>query len=139
MTEHHAGYAVFLFDQAIEALGEPVKPYLQDGPAGPHIACDAVDTGGAFVELTLTARCDDGSEAEVELMIPVQMVRMIVSMRSDGVFGFAAREVALRATPLPVVGPDAPAPRDLSASVPATSAAGGVQPGMDDRRRPPEG
>jgi hypothetical protein len=32
-------YAVFLFPQAIEMLGEPIKPYLRDTPGGPHIVC----------------------------------------------------------------------------------------------------
>ena len=27
MTEHTSGYAVFLFEQAWEALGEAIKPY----------------------------------------------------------------------------------------------------------------
>ena len=28
-----SGYAVFLFPQALDALGDAVKPYLQAGPA----------------------------------------------------------------------------------------------------------
>lgn len=141
MSEHTAGYAVFLFDQAIEALGEPLKPYVQDGPYGPHIACEAVDTGGAFVEMALRARSEAGEEAEIELMIPIQMVRMIVSMRSDGVFGFRLRAGEVRASDtLPVVGPAAPPPRAPSAAVPATSAQAGMGEAIDDdRRRPPEG
>ena len=135
MTESTAGYAVFLFDAAIEALGEALKPYLQDGPGGPHIACRLVDTGGAFVEMTLPAPAGAGGDAETELMIPLQMVRMIVSMRSDEAFGFRQRDAAIRAAALPVVGPDAPAPREPSAAMPATADA--VE--LDDRRRPPEG
>ena len=33
------GYAVFFFPQALEALGEAIKPYLLDGPAGAHVLC----------------------------------------------------------------------------------------------------
>ena len=29
------GYAVFFFPQALEALGEAIKPYLQDGSGRP--------------------------------------------------------------------------------------------------------
>jgi hypothetical protein len=30
-------YAVFLFPQALEALGDAIKPYLRKTPGGPHI------------------------------------------------------------------------------------------------------
>ena len=38
------GYAVFFFPQALEVLGDPVRPFLQDGPAGPHVASLAATT-----------------------------------------------------------------------------------------------
>lgn len=83
-----AGYAVLFFPPALEVLGEAIKPYLQDGPIGPHIPCREVDTAGAFVEMTLVGRATDGREVEVELMVPGNMVRMIVSARSEHGFGF---------------------------------------------------
>lgn len=86
-----SGYAVFLFPQALEALGDAVKPYLQNGPAGPFVPCREVDTGGAFIELTLEGRTADGRAIDVELMMPGNMVRMIVSARSDAEFGFYDR------------------------------------------------
>ena len=86
-----AGYAVFFFAPALEALGDAIKPYLQDGPAGPHVPCRAVDTAGAFIEMTLEGRTADGREVALELMVPGNMVRMIVSARSDGEFGFHNR------------------------------------------------
>lgn len=138
MTEHTSGYAVFLYEQALEALGEPIKPYVQTGPSGPHVPCHEVDTGGAFVEMTLLARTDRGEPAEIELMIPMQMVRMIVSMRSEAVFGFAAGERELRVDALPVVGPDAPAAQEPSSSTPHAALPSGTS-GADDRRLPPEG
>ena len=49
----HGGYAVFFFPQALEALGEAIKPYLTSQPDGPHIFCREIDTGGAFTEMTL--------------------------------------------------------------------------------------
>ncbi len=142
MTESAAGYAVYLFEQAVEALGDAVRPYLKDGASGPHVCCHAVDTAGAFVEMNLRSRTDGGEPAEIELMVPAQMVRMIVSMRVDETFGFTVRGDELRTTPFPVVGPDAPSPRAPSAAVPATTAqagAGGSPVAEDDRRRPPEG
>jgi hypothetical protein len=117
-----AGYAVFFFAPALEALGEAIKPYLQDGPAGPHVPCIEVDTAGAFVELTLEGRTNDGREVALGLMVPGNMVRMIVSARSDGEFGFYNRSkpVPVRAPLEPVAPPAAPA--DTVATEPVPSA-----------------
>ena len=89
-----AGYAVFFFPPALEALGDAIKPYLQDGPAGPHVPCREVDTGGAFIEMTLEGRTVDGRAIALELMVPGNMVRMIVSAHSDEEFGFYNRNPA---------------------------------------------
>lgn len=140
MTEHTSGYAVFLFDQAFEALGEPVRPYVQDGPQGRHLPCHEVDTGGAFVELTIRASTERGADTEIELMIPAQMVRMIVSTRIDSAFGFAARHLEPGLAALPVVGPDAPPAEATSSAMPHASPVPGANAAVDDdRRRPPEG
>ena len=109
------GYAVFFFPPALEALGEAIKPYLQDGAAGPHVPCREVDTAGAFIEMTLQGRTAEGREASVELMVPGNMVRMIVSARSDDSFGFYDRsrplevmlEPGMTATAEPVPAPPA--------------------------------
>lgn len=95
----HAGYAVFFFPQALEALGGAIKPYLQDSPAGPHIACDEVDTAGGFVEMTLRGKTPEGRDVTLELMVPASMVLMIVSTQQDDVFGFRPHQAAPPATP----------------------------------------
>ena len=105
-----AGYAVFLFAPALEALGEAIKPYLQDGPAGPHVSCHEIDTGGAFIEMTLRGRAPDGREVELELMVPGNMVRMIVSAHSDNDFGFYDRNRPLPVVLEPGLKPVVPAP-----------------------------
>ncbi len=94
------GYAVFFFPQALEALGAAIQPYLQDGPAGPHVACHEIDTAGGFVELTLRGRTAEGRDVSLELMVPSSMVLMIVSSQQDGAFGF--RPHAPDAAPVPV-------------------------------------
>jgi hypothetical protein len=82
-------YAVFLYPQAHDALGDLLKPYLAEGPNGQHIICSEIDTGGAFCELTLHGKNQDGKIIEIELMIPTAMIRLIVSMHNDeGSFGF---------------------------------------------------
>ena len=85
------GYAVFFFAPALEALGDAIKPYLQDGPVGLHVPCREVDTGGAFIEMTLQGQAPGGRVIALELMVPGNMVRMIVSAHSDNEFGFYDR------------------------------------------------
>ena len=116
------GYAVFFYPQALEALGDAIKPYVQDGPAGAHVRCDEVDTGGAFIELTLNGHDASGADVALELMVPSAMVRLIASTQSDGTFGFGPRTPDKPAHPLPVTGPTAPAPDAPSQSGPASDA-----------------
>ena len=89
------GYAVFFFAPALEALGDAIKPYLVEGPAGAHVLCKEIDTGGALVEMTLEAKGTDGKPAMIELMVPGSMVRMIVSAHSDGNFGFGPQQATV--------------------------------------------
>lgn len=114
------GYAVFFFPNALEALGDAIKPYIQDGPAGPHVPCSEVDTGGAFVELTLQGKVPDGRNVALELMVPSSMVRMIVSARTDGSFGFTPR---LPAAASLQTEPEAAAEAPPAAALPAPEAA----------------
>lgn len=85
------GYAVFLYPQAVEALGAAIAPYLTQSDAGPHVLCEVVDTGGAFVQMQLRRRDAPGAEQTLELMVPSAMVRMVVSTHRDDAFGFGPR------------------------------------------------
>ena len=113
------GYSVFFFPQALEALGEAIKPYLQEGEAGPHVRCLEIDTGGSLIELTLDGRTPDDQPVLVELMVPSGMVRMIVSAHSDAMFGFGRRRGDPRE--LPVIGPTAEPAAAPSTSLPTTA------------------
>ena len=86
MSEHES-YAVFFHATALEALGDAIKPYLSDGPAGQHVQCVGLDTGGAFCEMNIHSQNANGKPIEIELMVPTAMIRMIVST-SDGNAGF---------------------------------------------------
>lgn len=89
MAESHL-YAVYFFPQALDALGEAIKPYLSDGPAGPHVLCADIDSGGPFFEMTLDGRSADGRKVELEVMVPMAMVRCVISVHGgDSEFGFA--------------------------------------------------
>ena len=115
------GYAVFFFPQALEALGEAIKPYLQEGPAGPHVLCTEIDTGGALIEMTLQGSTDEGKQIALELMVPSAMVRMIVSARSDASFGFGPRVAPALMATLPPVAASAPAAAAASEALPVTA------------------
>ncbi|MFD0740347.1 hypothetical protein ACFQZQ_13765 [Lysobacter koreensis] len=121
--EDSKGYAVFFFPQALEALGEAIKPYLQGGPAGEHVMCREIDTAGSLIEMTLDGRTQDDRPIVCELMVPSSMVRMIVSAQSDGAFGFGPRiRVAETVASAPVAAPTSPA-EALPAAVPAEASA----------------
>lgn len=127
------GYAVFFFPQALEALGDAIKPYLQDNPAvGPHVGCDEIDTAGALIEMTLKGRMPTGEYVDLELMVPSSMVRMIVSRQSGGVFGFGPRSYEASAPPpvLPTVGASARPAEAPAEAVPDSAAAG--SPAVED-------
>ena len=112
-----SGYAVFLFPQAMEALGDAIKPYLVEGPGGAHVLCTEIDTGGSLIEMTLNGATNDGQHVNLELMVPTSMVRMIVSARGEGSFGFGPRVAPALMSTLPPVAGNAPpadaAPRAL--------------------------
>ncbi|NLA68523.1 MAG: hypothetical protein GX856_09845 [Gammaproteobacteria bacterium] len=121
------GYAVFFFPQAIEALGDAIKPYIQDSPVvGPHVPCDEIDTGGALIELTMNGRMPTGEDVTLELMVPTSMVRMIVSRQSGGMFGFGPRshEAQAPGQALPTIGAAAPPAEAPALAVPDSSRAG---------------
>jgi len=135
------GYAVFFFPQALEALGEAITPYLQEGPAGAHVLCNEIDTGGALLEMTLHGRDSQNRDVALELMVPTSMVRMIVSTRSDESFGFGPH---VAAKPEPVVATGAggavalPAAdagverKTASAQMPAEAPAASQEPTAED-------
>jgi hypothetical protein len=113
------GYAVFFRPEAVEALGDALKPYLSESPRGIHLQCEEIDTSGAFVEMLIKRANREGNWTEVELMIPAGAIRMIVSCQSDGTFGFGPREtepVPLQV--LPPVGPTGEPPKAKPGAVP---------------------
>jgi len=126
------GYAVFFFPPALEALGDAIKPYLVEGPGGTHVLCREIDTGGALIEMTLDGLAGDGKPVELELMVPSNMVRMIVSVRSDGAFGFGPRVTAeaLAMEKLPALGPTASPAGAPSESLPHTVDMASTEPGL---------
>jgi hypothetical protein len=124
MSAERTAYAVFLHPQAIEVLGPAIQPYLSESPAGPHLACAEIDAGGALFEMTLLGRDAEGRMIEVDLMVPSGMVRLVVSIRREGDFGFGPREAP---TPGAPIVPDTSAPAD--ATPPPTPPPSTVAPG----------
>jgi hypothetical protein len=82
-------FAVFLHPQALEVLGETVKPYLRAGPPDVHLLVNEVDTSGPYLNCWLPGQDPQGKEIEIELLIPHGFVRLVMSVRSEQEFGFA--------------------------------------------------
>lgn len=125
------GYAVFFFPQALEALGDAIKPYLQEGPAGAHVVCNGIDTGGSLIEMTLDGTNTDGEKVELELMVPSGMVRMIVSAHSDEMFGFGPHAIKGEVQKVPPIAEEAPAAspsQPTEEKTPEPSAASAAEP-----------
>ncbi|HEY0231489.1 MAG TPA: hypothetical protein VGC55_09570 [Dokdonella sp.] len=87
MTEA-PNYAVFLFPQALEALGEPIRPYLREGAGGMHIVCAEIDSSGPLFGMTLIGKGPQGERLELEIMLPVAMVKLVMSMHGEHEIGF---------------------------------------------------
>ena len=81
-------YAVFLHPQAVDVLGAPIKPYLRDEAANPHIVCSEIDASGALFELTLSGKGPNGEDLRLEIMLPVSMIKLVMSMRGEHEIGF---------------------------------------------------
>lgn len=111
-------YAVFLHPPAIEALGAAITPYLVDSPAGPHLQCVEVDSGGALFEMLLIGKDEAGKTLEVDLMVPIGMIRLVVSVRRDGEFGFGLRVSGTASAP--IVAGSSPAPSTVAPGAAAT-------------------
>ncbi|UHQ18298.1 hypothetical protein LVB87_08665 [Lysobacter sp. KIS68-7] len=133
------GYVVFFFPQALEALGEAIKPYLREGPGGEHVLCHEIDTGGALLEMTIMATTNDGRSVSLELMVPQSMVKMVVSARSDASFGFSPRVAPALMSSLPPVAGNAPAPDAPPQAIPKTDEAPAQFTLQDQSKLPPEG
>ncbi|MGO4551864.1 hypothetical protein AB4059_12260 [Lysobacter sp. 2RAF19] len=129
------GYVVYFFPQALEALGEAIKPYLREGPGGEHVLCHEIDTAGALLEMTIQAQAKDGRTVALELMVPQSMVRMVVSAHSEAEFGFSPRVAPALMASLPPVAGKAPAPSAPPQAVPQT----GEAPKAEATNLPPEG
>ena len=88
MAELHT-YSVYFHPQALDVLGEPIAPYLTDGPGGKYLMCREIDTGGAFCELELAGNAPDGKPLDVQLMVPTGMIRLVISTAGTEIdFGF---------------------------------------------------
>jgi len=81
-------YAVFLYPQALEALGEPIKPYLREAPMGAHFVCTEIDASGPFFGMTMAGQGAQGQPLELEIMLPSSMVRLVMSMHGEHEIGF---------------------------------------------------
>ncbi len=85
---HKQTYAVMLFKEAVEALGEAIKPFQRTGQFGDFIPCLSVDTNGPLCTLVVDNRSEGANELTVELQIPYPMIKLIVGSEVEGHAGF---------------------------------------------------
>jgi hypothetical protein len=130
------GFVVYFFPQALEALGDAIKPYLREGPGGEHVLCHEVDTAGSLIEMTIEALAADGHSISLELMVPQAMVKMIVSARSEAGFGFSPRVAPALMASLPPVAGDAPPPEAASHAIPSSGNAPVTAPSVQVTPQP---
>ena len=82
-------YVVYFHPAALEALGDAITPYMTEGPSGPYVQCTELDTGGALCEMKVQGKSTADKLVEVEIMVPVAMIRLIVSLpEGERDFGF---------------------------------------------------
>lgn len=91
MSVEQPFHAVLLFPHAIEALGPAISGYLRDGDLGPHIVCKRMDATGPFFEMVFDGRNPQGQPVEIEVMVPHNFIRMVMSVRGEEAFGFHQR------------------------------------------------
>lgn len=90
MPTEHPFYAVLLFPQAVETLGAAIASHIRTGAFGPHIVCKAISANGPFFEMVFEG-LSEGRPVEIEVMVPHGFVRMVLSVRGEGSFGFRQR------------------------------------------------
>ena len=82
-------YAVYFHAQALDVLGEAIKPYLVESAEGKHLLCRGIDISGSFFEMTLVKTNEKGKPVECEVMIPSAMIRLVISITGlETDFGF---------------------------------------------------
>ncbi len=70
-------YAVVLYDQAVEELGNLVALWLKRSDMGSYIYAKKVDPNGPFFHMLLEHTAPDGVTREMELQIPHGFVKAI--------------------------------------------------------------
>lgn len=84
MKKKDNNYAVLLFKEAIEVLGDALEPYLFSGPMGRHLYCKKLEHIGGFIEMTFTpGQVKHRIESDVNLQLPSQFVKFI-TYANDG-------------------------------------------------------
>ena len=65
-----------------------MTPYLQEGPHGQHFLCEEIDSGGSLFGMTITTKAADGTLAEIALLVPSAMVRLVLSTQPELEIGY---------------------------------------------------
>ncbi len=81
-------FAVFLFPHAIESIGTTISTYLRQGPPDVHLLASSIDTSGPLFAMVVPGQGPEGVPIDIELMLPHQFVRLVMSVRDEQSVGF---------------------------------------------------
>lgn len=71
---------VLLFEDAYQALGEAIAPYVKTGPAGKFIYCASAVQNGAFLEMTFDPEhCDGSVRDRMVISVPLAFIRLVAA------------------------------------------------------------
>lgn len=83
---------VLLTDAGLAELGDAIKPYLQEGPAGNFIYCAQAVQNGNFIDMTFEPGQADGSVVEgMVVSIPLGFVKFMVTGVKSLPIGFGTQ------------------------------------------------
>lgn len=83
-------FAVLLFKEAQETLGDAIKPFQISGPFGVFIPCRSVDTTGQLCLLLIDTQRVGGTDLSVEIQIPYSMIKLVIATEREEHVGFIA-------------------------------------------------
>ena len=79
MPKEERDWGVVHTDDAINELGEDIKPYLTEGQHGLYLYCKDVDMSQPYLHMVADYRGQDCEPFELEIYVPHHYVKLIAS------------------------------------------------------------
>jgi len=88
MPKEESVWGVILTDDAINELGEDIKPYLTEGQHGLYLFCKDVDMSQRYLHIVAEYQEPDCEPCELEIYVPHHYVKLIASSTDKNKIGF---------------------------------------------------